>query len=236
MTEGSWPPTVRESHEPERPRDSAPDPAVPGTPEAIGAVPSERTEVVAPELPVEETELDAEEGEPKPRGRLLTGLLIGGLVVMTALAATFLAMLLGEGDSEDVRAYLDKERPVVENTARSAVDILINYDTASIEERRDEMLAISTGGFREDYSEFTDTLRPLLEEAAASSRGSILEEPRITFTSPEQADAIVRTEQIAQTRENPSGRTVEYILRLGLIDTQGGWKVDNIEILSTEVS
>ena len=47
---------------------------------------------------------------------------------------------------------------------------------------------------------------------------------------------MVRTEQIAQTKENPTGRKIEYIMRLGLIDTQGGWKVDNIEILSDEVT
>jgi hypothetical protein len=98
------------------------------------------------------------------------------------------------------------------------------------------MLAISTGGFRDDYDQFTQSLGSVLEEAGASSTGSILDEPDISYTSPEEANVVVRVEQIAQTRENPTGRTIEYILQVGLVDTPDGWKVDNIEILSDEVT
>ena len=264
MSESSWPPRVHESHDPvpprspepeeepdalgtpsveapptssEEPRSSAPEPASPGTPEAIGAVDHGRTEVDEGAAGSDPAESDAEEAGTG-RSRLVTGVLVGGLVLMTALAATFLALWLGssETNADEVRAYMDEQRPEIEERARTAVDILINYDSANIDERRAEMLEISTGGFRDDYEQFTDTLGAALQEAGASSRGSILDEPRITFTSPEEADAVVRTEQIAQTTDNPGGRTIEYIMRLGLIDTQGGWKVDNIEILSDEVT
>lgn len=274
MSDSSWPPRVRESHEPDRPRDVgvedepvaygtpsvdatpttsneprsyANEPAEPGTPEAIGAVEpprvgrrAERRALRAErraELRAEHTELrDGDEGVG--RRKLLTGLLIGGLVVMTALAATFFTLWLVNADvaPTDVETYLDDQRPEIEERARTAVDILINYDSTNIDERRTEMLSVSTGGFRDDYEEFTQTLGDVLQDAGASSRGAILEEPRISFTAPEQADVVVRTEQIAQTRENPTGRKIEYIMRLGLIDTQGGWKVDNIEILSDEVT
>lgn len=280
MSDSSWPPRVRESHEPDRPRDPIPDeepagfgtpsvdaapqtssnprsnvpaPAEPGSAESIGAVDHGRTRVRRRDrrerraedegttdddyLEHDEREEDRDDRGPRPdRRRLLTGLLIGGLVLMTALAATFLALWLGSSDVEadDVRSYLDAERPTVEEQARKAVDILINYDSTNIEERQAEMLEISTGGFRENYAEFTPTLGPVLKELGASSRGAILEEPRITFTSPEEADATVRAEQISQTDENPTGRKVSYIMRLGLIKTQGGWKIDNIELLSEE--
>jgi len=266
MSESSWPPRVRESHEPgasEDPHASAPEPAAsvperassastvpepastvpepaePGTPESIGAVDHEETEVRSDARGPEGHEgAEPEEDPASDRSRLIRGLLIGGLVLMTALAATFLALWLGSSETEadDVRAYMDEQRPEIELRARTAVDILINYDAADIDERRAEMLEISTGGFRDDYEQFTDSLGDALQDAGASSRGSILDEPRITFTSPEEADAVIRTEQIAQTSDNPAGRTIEYIMRLGLIDTQGGWKVDNIEILSDEVT
>lgn len=246
MSDSSWPPRVRESHEPDRPRDPVPEPAEPGTPESIGAVDHGETKVRRPRrerrrdahedsAPIGDT--SSEEDEPRPdRRSLITGLLIGGLVLMTALAATFAALWLANSDVEanDVRTYLDNERPLVEQKARTAVDILINYDSTNIEERQAEMLQIATGGFRENYAEFTPTLGPVLKELGASSRGAILEEPRITFTSPEEADATVRAEQISQTDENPTGRKVSYIMRLGLIKTQGGWKIDNIELLSEE--
>lgn len=278
MTEGSWPPRVRESHdsgdrprsvdapdEPpaygtpsasetpktsEDPRTYVPAPAEPGTPESIGVVDSGRTRVERPsrkgrrarrlegiheDRPVE---TDDDEGREPRKGRLLIGLLIGALVVVSALAVTFMALWLGSSETspEEVRAFLDEERQAVEDRARLGIDILINYDSTNLEQRRDEMLEISTGGFRDDYDQFTQSLGPVLKEAAASSRGSILEEPRVSFISPEEANAIARVEQIAQTRENPSGRTITYILRVGLIDTQDGWKVDDIEILSDEIT
>jgi hypothetical protein len=271
MSDSSWPPRVRESHEPELPRDVgveeqpygtpstdgaprtsddprsyAPDPAEPGTPESIGAVDHEETRVNRRAARRAEREqrrderMAARENDRTSgdRPRLLLGLLVGGLVVMTALAATFLTLWLVDADvgPKDVSTYLDEQRPEIEERARTAVDILINYDSSNIDERRTEMLSVSTGGFRDDYEEFTQTLGDVLQEAGASSRGAILEEPRISFTAPEQADVIVRTEQIAQTKENPTGRKIEYIMRLGLIDTQGGWKVDNIQILSDEVT
>ena len=278
--DSSWPPRVRESHQPDRPRTEAPPasssaPAQPGTPESIGAVDHEETQVEEPQVEepreeprVEEPRVDRRAAkrveraqrrveraqqradrrqgddedeygtEPRDRRRLINGLLIGGLVLMTALATTFFTLWLLNSDVEpkDVQSYLDEQRPEIEERARTAIDILINYDSTNIDERRTEMLSVSTGSFRDDYEEFTQSLGDVLEEAGASSSGAILDEPRISYTSPDEADVVVRTEQIAQTQENPTGRKIEYIMRLGLIDTQGGWKVDNIEILSDEVT
>jgi Mce-associated membrane protein len=228
----------------DEPRTYAPSPAEPGTPESIGAVDHGETRINRRAVRREQRDArredrleDDDDGSPEGRKRLLTGLLIGGLVVMTALAAVFFAMWLGGSDvePEDVATYLDEQRPEIEERARTAVDILINYDATEIEAQRQEMLEVSTGSFRDDYEEFTEGFGDILQETGASSTGAILDEPRISFTSPDQADVIVRTEQIAQTEENPSGRKIEYIMRLGLIDTQGGWKVDNIEILSDEL-
>jgi hypothetical protein len=233
MTESSWPPRAEVPPSPEEPSSG---PANPGTPESIGAVSSENTVVETDGEAVEPLD-EGEEREPSEGGRrgLMTGLLIGGLVVMTALAATFLALWLGnsEPEADDVRAYLEQERDEIEETARAATDILINYDSTNIDARREEMLSISTGGFRADYEEVTSTLGGALQSAAASSTGSILDEPRISFVNPEEADAVMNVEQITQTRENPTGRTIAYILRVILVDTEDGWKVDNIEILST---
>lgn len=229
MSEAPWPPPVREARDPEERPLSPPEPAEPGTPEAVGAVTSEETKVVTDEELEEET---------PPRGRLLTGLLVGGLVVMTALAATFLTLWLGSSEigADDVRTYLSEQRPEIEGRARIAVDVLINYDSTNLKERRDEMLAISTGSFRDDYDEFTESLGSVLAQAGASSTGSILSEPDISFASPEEAIALVRAEQITQTSDDPTGRSIEYVLQLGLIDTRQGWKVDSIEILSEEIA
>jgi hypothetical protein len=47
----------------------------------------------------------------------------------------------------------------------------------------------------------------------------------------------MRSTQTTQSSENPTGQTIVYNLRVTLIDTSdGGWKVDGVEILSEERS
>ena len=162
-------------------------------------------------------------------------LLTAGLIVAVAIAATFSVLWLQsrEPSAEQVGQFLTSERSEVEKRAVEVIGHLLNYDATSIESVSEQMLEISTGNFREQYEELSGALLSALEESKASSRGEILEPAEISFRTPSEAIAIARVSQVAQSSDIPGGRSIEYVLKITLIDTSdGGWKADRVEVLS----
>lgn len=172
------------------------------------------------------------------RGWLLP-VLIGALVVALATAGVFGTLFLtGEVSREEVGDVLAEEAPEVEDRAGTVANLLLNYDSTNLEEVSNQMLEIATGNFREQYEEVLAGgagLGAALEEASASSRGSILDGPDVYFRNAAEAIAIMRVTQTAQSNSNPGGSTIDYVLKVTLIDTSaGGWKADRVEVLSTQ--
>lgn len=169
--------------------------------------------------------------------RFLVPALAAGLVVALAVAGTFVFLWLQAVDTsaEEVGDYLADQGPEVADTASEVATLLTNYDSTTIEQRREEIVALSVGRFREQYEDLlSQGLGAALEETAASSRGQIIQGPDVSFVSGSEASAILRTTQTVQSNENPGGRTFEYVMQLTLIDTpEAGWKVNLVEILST---
>lgn len=172
-----------------------------------------------------------------PRRFLIPGL-IAGLVVSLALAGTFGFLWLQSVDTstEEVGAFLSEEAPAVADTATEVATLLINYDSTNIEERRDQVIPLTIGRFREQYEELlAQGLGAALEETAASSRGQILQGPDVSFVSASEASAILQTTQTVQSNENVAGRTFNYVMQLTLIRTpEGDWKVNLFKILSQQ--
>lgn len=174
----------------------------------------------------------------QPRHKMLVPLLIAGLVVALATAGVFGALYLtGDVSGQEVGAALAAESPDVEDRAGTVANLLLNYDSTNLEEVSNQMLGVATGNFREQYEEVLAGgagLGAALEEASASSRGRILDGPDVYFKSADEAIAIMRVTQTAQSNSNPGGTTIDYVLKITLIDTSdGGWKADRVEVLST---
>lgn len=174
-------------------------------------------------------------------GAWIVPVLAGLAVVGTASGLIFgFLYLRSDVAAEDVGDFLAAERAAAADTARSVADLLLNYDSTNLDEVAAQMLELSTGNFREQYEEVLSSgggLGTALEEASASSRGQILEDPDVTFRTGSEAIALMRVTQTTQSNSNPEGRTFDYILKITLIDTtDGGWKADRVEILSTNQS
>jgi hypothetical protein len=168
--------------------------------------------------------------------RFLVPGLIAGLVLALCLAATFFVLWLQTADpqAEDVKDFLAIEKPDVEQRAIDVTNLLLTYDSTNLEEVTDKMLAISTGNFKQQYEDLirVQGLGEALNEAKASSRGQILTGPDVSFTGPGEATAILNVTQTTQNKENPTGQTVNYVIRITLIDTaDGGWKADSVDLL-----
>lgn len=185
----------------------------------------------------ESTALDTATPEAKPPRRWLVPLLAGVaiLAVATAVALTFVLVKASEVSSSDVSEFLGDETPHVEERAREIVDLLLTYDSTNLEQVADRMLELATGNFAEQYEDLVleGGLADALTEATASSRGQVLDGPDVYFDSASEVIVLARVSQTTQSSENPTGRTIEYVLQLTMVKTEdGGWKADRIDVLS----
>ncbi|MEA2452052.1 MAG: hypothetical protein QOG04_762 [Actinomycetota bacterium] len=165
--------------------------------------------------------------------------LVALAVVSLAAAAVFgFLYLSSDVSSDDVGTALSEQSPQVKEVSEKVANLLLNYDSTNLEEVSAEMLSIATGNFREQYEEVLSSgagLGTALEEASASSRGSILKGPDVYFQSGSEAIALMNVTQTAQSNSNPAGTTIDYVLKITLIDTQdGSWKADKVEVISTQ--
>lgn len=177
---------------------------------------------------------------PAPgRKRWVLPLLAALTVISLACAAVFgYLYLTSDVSTDDVGTALAEHAPEVEEVSRRVASLLLNYDSTNLEEVSTAMLDIATGNFREQYEEVLSSgagLGSALEEASASSRGEILRGPDVYFKGGSEAIALMDVTQTAQSNSNPGGTTIDYVLKITLIDTQdGGWKADRVEVISTQ--
>lgn len=180
---------------------------------------------------------DAETSAPAKRPAWLLPVLIGVSVLMLAAAVTFFVLWLSTADpsAQDVEAFLDKEEPAIEETSSEVAELLFSYDSTTIDQVADRMLTLATGNFAVEFERliFERGLGEVLEEAKASSRGVILEGPDVSFLGPNEAQTIFNIRQTVQNKDNPTGDSFIYVVRLTLVRPEGeGWKADRIDILS----
>jgi hypothetical protein len=191
-------------------------------------------------MTVEESALGVGVADETPKRPLLVPLLIGGIVVAVALATVFAVLWTQSRDTsaDEVESFLSGQSTVVRERSEKIVTLLMNYDSTNLDDVSDQVLALSTGSFAQDYRETLGRgLGDALKKNTASSRGQILDGPNVFFKSPSEATAIVRAEQTTQSNSNPSGQTYTYVMQLTLVNTTGGgWKADGVQILSQQAS
>ena len=178
-------------------------------------------------------ELSEEDDSPR---RDYAPILIAALVVALGVAALFAFLWQNSKniDPAELTTELNTEASSVENRAEEVIDVLLNYDSGNFEERVDEMRALATGDFRDQYEELIEEgIRELLEEEAASSSGEILDGPSVAFTSATESIALARVQQTTQSNEDPGGRQFFYVFRIDFIKTGEEWKADQLEIIAS---
>ena len=161
------------------------------------------------------------------------------LAVAVGLAILFAILWRSaiETTPEEVDEVLSGSAGEVEDVTTEVVDLLINYDSETLEERSQSLLPLATGSFRQEYERLVgEGLGEALADAEASSEGEIVEGPQVTFASSSEAHAIVGTRQTTQSQQNPEGVTFLYVMRVTLTESGGAWKADDVEILSRQTA
>lgn len=167
-----------------------------------------------------------------------TAVFVVASVIGIALTAIFATLWLGALGTEpgEVNRFLGLESSPAEATAIDVITAITTYDSDTIEDVRERLLDLSTGDFRDDYEELlAGGLGDVVQEAAVSSEGNIVEGPLVGFTSATRALAVARVVQDVVSRDTPGGRTVFLVLRLGLTKEGDSWKADSLKVLSQQV-
>jgi hypothetical protein len=157
-------------------------------------------------------------------------------VILASGAAVALGALWSRDkatDPDEVSSYLRNSSGAVADAATSVIEALMNYDSATVEDRKAELLPLATGDFKSQYEELLDGgLGEALAAKDAVSRGEITDTLSVAFTSAGKAYAVARVLQEVSSDAAPNGRTVFYVMRLTLLQEDNAWKVDRLEILS----
>ena len=180
--------------------------------------------------------MDEEQELESPRPRPFPWMALA-LSAALALAAFFAILWRSSAEiaPDEVRAFLEEERPGVEDVASRVVDVLINYDAESLGEASESIPDVATGDFLDEFEQLLgQQLGEELAAAGASSEGEIVDGPNVAFASPTEAEALLTTRQTTQSRRNRQGVTFVYVMRVSLVSIDGVWKADDLEILNRQ--
>ena len=151
--------------------------------------------------------------------------LVTSLAVALAVAVGVLAVLLaGDGGGSD---RLDEVR----RAAGTFGEALVTYDYHDPDAHREEVLALSTGSFREEYEDaFEQGLGDVITEVEAVSTG-VAEEVYVSELGDADALAIVVLDVDVTGVSGPRTQHDLYI-RLTFVEVEGEWRVDQVTDLN----
>ena len=152
--------------------------------------------------------------------------------------AGLLAYLYSESsktDPEEVARYLRERSGTVSDAATEVIGALMTYDAGSVEDQRDTLDDLTTGEFATQYEELLGGgLDDVLADTGANSEGEIVSGPDISFTSATKAVSLARVVQEVSSNQNPTGRTIFYVMRITFTETNDTWLAERLEILSQQ--
>ncbi|MGI8773905.1 MAG: hypothetical protein ACR2KQ_02640 [Actinomycetota bacterium] len=159
------------------------------------------------------------------------------LIIAAGAAIAFAFLWNSEKITEpaEVTRFLQDESGDVEEVAIQVIKRVVDYDADTIEDNREELLPLVTGGFLEDYEELLGgDLGEILAETNTVSEGDILDGPTIGFVSATRAGATARVVQRVRTDASADDRLVLLVLRLGMVVENDVWKAEKLQILSQQ--
>jgi Mce-associated membrane protein len=155
----------------------------------------------------EEVGAEAEPAEEKParaprRVRLSLPVAIGlSLLLVAALAAAVTFGLL-------LKAKTDTDAAASEalNTARSFAVTLTTYDYNNLDKNFADVLDGATGDFKNEYTGGSSTLRQLLQQAKATSHGTVLD-AGVKSASTDRVEIVLVANQVVTNAAIKEGET-----------------------------
>ncbi len=179
----------------------------------------------------DEPTLASEEQPPEPSARpprrtVPAGAFVIALMVAMALGVLAVVALTMDGDDGGERADRD-----VRLAAGRFTERFLTFEHDALDEWKDDVLALSTGGFAEEVEEVESGLRALIAESELDATTQVTD----IFVGEEErggVEVVVVYDRDLTGGEQERSETDRY-LQLALLRIDGQWLVDNVLDIAT---
>lgn len=167
---------------------------------------------------------------PKPRRRVRLSLTVAiGLSVLlvaaVAAAVTFGLLLKAKSDTDTAASE-------ALNTARSFAVTLTTYDYNNLDKNFADVLDSATGDFKNEYAGGSATLRQLLQQAKATSQGTVLD-AGVKSATTDRVEVVLVANQVVSNAAIKEGQTrvdrSRFLMTLEKHDNR--WLISNVRML-----
>lgn len=168
-------------------------------------------------------EPDEEENPKRIRGRhwALTAAAIVAIVIVA------LAAIIG-------RLY--EEQRIEEQSSREALaaaqefaNVMINVDSAKLDESSNKTLERSTGDFKQKYSESSTTLRQVMIENKAKATGVVVDSA-VKSAAPDKVEVLLFIDQAVSNVAIPDARMDRSRVQITMQKVDGRWLASDVEL------
>lgn len=168
-------------------------------------------------------EPDEEENPKRIRGRhwALTA------AAIAAIAIVALAAIIG-------RLY--EEQRIEEQSSREALaaaqefaNVMINVDSAKLDESSNKTLERSTGDFKQKYSESSTTLRQVMIENKAKATGVVVDSA-VKSAAPDKVEVLLFIDQAVSNVAIPDARMDRSRVQITMQKVDGRWLASDVEL------
>lgn len=162
------------------------------------------------------------DAQRRVRARPRTIAVAAVLVLALAIAVTFGVMLRN-------RVATDRAGAEALATARAYAATVTSYDYQNLDRNFADVLDGATGEFKDQYGGASQSLRKLISDAKATSKGTVLA-AGVQEASPEQVQVLVFVDQTITNSAAPTPRLDRNRVLMTLTPHDGRWLVDRLEL------
>lgn len=160
--------------------------------------------------------------EKTPSRPVVIGIAIG-LVVVAVVAAVVLSVLLYR------RAATERAGNEALATARAYAVTVTTYDFQNLDRDFANVLDGATGDFKDQYAGASQTLRPLIVQAKATGRGTVLD-AAIKSVSTDQVEVLLFTDVQITGGDGAPPRTERDRMSMTMTRVDDRWLVSKMEV------
>ncbi|MDO3129458.1 hypothetical protein P5V43_20340 [Mycobacteroides abscessus subsp. bolletii] len=168
-------------------------------------------------------EPDEEENPKRIRGRhwALTA------AAIVAIAIVALAAIIGRLYEEQRREEQSSREALA--AAQEFANVMINVDSAKLDESSNKTLERSTGDFKQKYSESSTTLRQVMIENKAKATGVVVDSA-VKSAAPDKVEVLLFIDQAVSNVAIPDARMDRSRVQITMQKVDGRWLASDVEL------